>query len=371
MRRGIRAHRWGADHNGVVRGVDHRMLDPFLDFVWERAGTDLHITAGAPPLGRIDGLITPIPGAAALTPEGTEAIVRSMLDDAHLQHLGRARQLDFSFDWKARARLRANAFFQRGSLALALRIIPYAIPTFADLGLPTAVERFVHLPQGLVIVTGPTGSGKSTTLASVIHAINEARPLHIVTIEDPIEYVHRHRSSVVNQREVGVDCTSFEAALRGVLREDPDVILLGEMRDLETIQTALTMAETGHLVFTTLHTNDAATAVDRIVDVFPAERQSQIRVQLANTLAGIIAQRLLPRVGGGRVAAFEVLVATYAVRNLVREGKSPQLRNAIATGAEHGMQTLEAALSDLVARRLVAYDDACRASLHPREICPA
>jgi twitching motility protein PilT len=353
-----------------MRGVDARAIDPFLRVVWDRGGTDLLITAGAAPLARLDGYLVPLPGTGELTSGDTERIVHSMLDEEHRAALRHDRQIDFSFDWEGKARLRANAFYQRDSIALALRIIPYAIPTFEDLGLPPIVDQLVDLPQGLILVTGPTGSGKSTTLASMIDAINRRHAKHIITIEEPLEYVHQHRMSAVNQREVGSDCRTFEDALRAVLREDPDVILLGEMRDLESIQTALTMAETGHLVLTTLHTNDAAMSVDRIVDVFPAQRQDQIRVQLAGALSAVISQRLLPRIKGGRCAAFEVLTATYAVRNLVRDGKTAQLRNMISIGAEYGMQTLEASLSELVARGEVAYEEACRISVHPNEIRP-
>ena len=251
---------------------------------------------------------------------------------------------------------------------MALRLIRYELPSFADLGLPEVLAGYVTLPQGLVLVTGPTGSGKSTTLASMVDAINRSRQCHVLTIEDPIEYVHRHQVAVVNQRQVGEDTDSFASALRSALREDPDVLLVGEMRDLETIQTALTVAETGHLVFSTLHTNDTSQALDRIVDVFPGEAQHQIRIQLANSLTAIVYQRLLPRIGGGRVAAYEVLVATSAVRNLIREGKTRQMRNMVATGQRDGMQTLEMSLTDLVARGLVAYEDAVAIASFPAEV---
>ena len=351
-------------------GVDYSAIDPWLDVVWDNAGTDLLLTAGAPPLARLDGHLEPLEREKALSADDTERIIFSMLDRDHQDELVLHRQIDFSFEWEGNARIRANAFYQRDTLAIALRLIPHVIPTFEDLGLPSIVDAIVDLPQGLVLVTGPTGSGKSTTLAAMIDAINRRRFLHILTIEEPLEYVHEHKNSAVNQREVGTDCESFEAALRAALREDPDVILLGEMRDLESIQTALSLAETGHLVFTTLHTNDAAMTVDRIVDVFPSYRQDQIRVQLAGALSAVISQRLIPRVGGGRVAAFEVLMATHAVRNLVRDGKSAQLRNVIVTGSEFGMQTLETGLSDLVAQKIVAYDEACRVSVHPNEVKP-
>ncbi|MCA1710632.1 MAG: type IV pilus twitching motility protein PilT [Actinobacteria bacterium] len=297
-----------------------------------------------------------------------EKLIRSVLTPEQAATFDREHELDFSFTWDENARFRANAFLQRGSMALALRVIPYEIPTFAQLGLPAVVNSFVNAPQGLVLVTGPTGSGKSTTLASMIDYINQSRACHILTIEDPIEYVHRHKRSAVNQREVGEDTDSFPRALRAALREDPDVLLVGEMRDLETIQIALTIAETGHLVFATLHTNDTAQAVDRIVDVFPGDRQDQIRLQLSNSLSGILHQRLLPRVGGGRVAAFEVLVANTPVRNLIREGKSRQLRNSITTGQKEGMQTLEASLTSLVKQGLVTYEDAVARSIHTTDV---
>jgi twitching motility protein PilT len=253
-------------------------------------------------------------------------------------------------------------------VALSLRAIPLDIPSFAELLLPRGCEYFCNLPQGLVLVTGPTGSGKSTTLASMIDYINEHRECHILAIEDPIEYVHRHKASVVNQREVGYDTDSFERALRAALREDPDVILVGEMRDPETIQFALTLAETGHLVFATLHTNDAAQAVDRIWDVFPHERQTQIRVQLAASLAGVLSQRLVPKIDGGMVAAFELLIAKESVRNLVREGKTHQLRNVMHGSRAEGMLTLETSLNERIAAGLISVDEALARSLHPREI---
>ncbi|MBI4729744.1 MAG: type IV pilus twitching motility protein PilT [Acidobacteria bacterium] len=343
-------------------------VDRYLEELSERGATDLLLTAGVPPLVRVDGALGPIEGVKPLRPEDTERIVLALLTEDLAEAFRRTKDVDFSFNWKGRARFRANAFVQRGSVGLSLRLIPYEIPSFGDLGLPAIAETFVQLPQGLILVTGPTGAGKSTTLASMIDYINEHRACHILTIEDPIEYVHRHRRSAVNQREIGEDSESFERALRAALREDPDVLLVGEMRDLETIQAAITIAETGHLVFATLHTNDAPQALDRIVDVFPAERQQQIRVQLANTLAGIVYQVLLPRTEGGRIAAFEILVATNAVRNLIKEGKTRQLRNQIMTGQREGMQTLEMALSDLVARGIVTHEDALTRSLYPGEI---
>jgi twitching motility protein PilT len=284
------------------------------------------------------------------------------------ERLHEEREVDFAFGWRDRARMRGNAFHQQGTVAMALRLIPREIPTFEDLGLPPIVDDLVRLPQGLILVTGPTGSGKSTSLASMLNVINEQRACHIVTIEDPIEYVHVHKRSAVNQRQVGSDTLSFASGLRAAFREDPDVLLVGEMRDNETIQTALTIAETGHLVFATLHTNDAAQTLDRIVDVFPGEQQAQIRVQLAGSLQCVISQRLLPRVGGGRVAAFEVLLATFAVRNTVRDGRTNQLRNIMATSSAQGMLTLEQSLAQLVIGGQVSYEEAVTHSLFPNEI---
>ena len=276
--------------------------------------------------------------------------------------------VDFSFSWLDRARLRGSAFTQKGDTALALRMIPSEIPTFEELGLPPVAEWLARLPRGLVLLTGPTGSGKSTTLASIIDRINQTRSVHILTIEDPIEYVHKHGLSAVTQREVGTDRPSFERALRSALREDPDVLLVGEMRDLESIQLALTLAETGHLVFSTLHTNDASQAIDRIIDVFPAWRQDQIRVQLGSSLGAVIAQRLIPRMGGGMVAAFEILIANHPVRNIIREGKTHQLPNLITTNQAEGMCSLESSLADLVAAQIVDYEEALAITSHPKEL---
>ena len=277
------------------------------------------------------------------------------------------REVDFSFSYQKVARFRANCFFQMGALAMSLRMIPMKLPTFEELGLPPAVEYFANLPQGLVLVTGPTGSGKSTSLAAIIDYINTNRHCHIITIEDPVEYVHMHKSSAVSQREVGNDTHTFARALRAALREDPDVILVGEMRDPETVQFALSIAETGHLVFATLHTNDAPQSLDRISDMFSSERQNQIRVQLAACLAGVVSQRLIPRIGGGMVAAFELLIANNAVRSLIREGKTHQIRNVLAAGRAEGMCTLETWLNHLVANGLITYEDGiCRARRTPR-----
>jgi len=344
-------------------------LSSLLNSLWELNATDLLLTVGAPPLMRRDGHLQPFNGDLPLTAKDTA----SMLDSV-LKSLGRepftedVHEMDFSFSYQDKARIRGNAYRQRGNVAVALRLIPHEIPSFEWLGIPAPVQKWAELRRGLVFVTGPTGGGKSTTLASLIEWINQNRRCHIITIEDPIEYVHEHALSAVDQREVGDDTLSFNDALRSALREDPDVLLVGEMRDLESIRFALTIAETGHLVFATLHTNDVSQALDRIVDVFPAEQQTQIRVQLANTLSGICYQRLLPRVDGGLVAAFEVMMATPAVRNLVREGKTNQLRNVLLTGQNDGMQTLEMSLSSLVHDGVIAYDEALSVSLYPKEI---
>jgi twitching motility protein PilT len=351
-----------------VSEPDLQPIEPMLAEMWTAGATDLHITADSPPLMRVDGSLIPVPGQPELDQGDAGRMISTILGSALSERLASDREVDASFGWGDRARLRANAYYQRGAFTLALRIIPYHIPGFDELGVPESCRQLVNLPQGLVLVTGPTGSGKSTTLAAMIDAINERRRCHIVTIEDPIEYVHRNKNSAVEQREVGVDTLSFERALRSAFREDPDVLLVGEMRDNETISTTLTLAETGHLVFATLHTNDAAQTIDRIVDVFSAEQQGQIRVQLAGSLQAVVSQRLIPRVGGGMVAAFEVMMATHAARNIVRDGRTNQLRNLILTGAEYGMRSLETSLSDLVIRGDVTYEEALAHSLFPQEI---
>lgn len=345
-------------------------VDELLDALWTAGGTDLLLTAGHCPLIRVSGALTPVSGTVPLELGDTERMAAEVLPAARLDAFTAGSDIDFSFSWQSRARIRGNAFRQRGAVAVALRLIPKSIPGFDQLGLPPAVRRFGTLKQGLVLVTGPTGSGKSTTLASIIDWVNTHRAVHVLTIEDPIEYTHDHKLAAVNQREVGSDTPSFAAALRSALREDPDVLLVGELRDLDSIRNALTLAETGHLVFGTLHTNDAVQTVDRLVDVFPGDQQPQIRVQVAASLTGVVYQRLVPRVGGGMVAAFEVLIATPPVRNLVKEGKTNQIRNVIVTGQRDGMQTLETSLSELVRQGLVSHEEAVGRSLHPKEIAP-
>ena len=287
---------------------DFSLIADHLTELWDRDATDLLLTVGSPPLLRIDGVLVQI-DSPTIDQENAETIVATLLGTELLERFHAEKEVDFSFRWNERGRFRVNAFHQRGMPAVSLRLIPYRIPTFEDLRIPKIVEDLIHLPQGLVLVTGPTGTGKSTSLAAMIDTINRERACHIITIEDPIEYVYEHKMAAVNQRELGQDTLSFSRALRSVLREDPDVLLVGEMRDVDTIAATLTIAETGHLVFATVHTNDAAQTLDRIVDVFPAEQQAQIRVQLAGSLQAIISQRLLPMIGGGRVAAFEILIA--------------------------------------------------------------
>jgi twitching motility protein PilT len=346
-------------------------LDPYLAYLLATDATDLHLSVGSAPWVRIDGQLLSMPDAPVVTTEFLTGIIDGLLSEVDRASFAEDRQVDLSFAWSANgrsARLRANAYFQRDQPALALRVIPDEIPTPEQIGLPESTARLVTRPHGLVLMTGPTGSGKSTTLAAMIGWINHNRPVHVLTIEDPIEYVHRSDRALVNQREVGSDCTSFAEALRAALREDPDVVLVGEMRDLETISLALTLAETGHLVFGTVHTNDAAQTVDRIVDAYPADQQPQIRTQFSMTLAAVISQRLVPKIGGGRVAAYEVMMGTAAVTNLIREGQVRQIRNAIATGAKDGMMVLEASLNHLVKSGVVSYEAAVAASIYPEEI---
>ena len=352
-------------------GVSTEPIERYLAALWEQGGSDLLITAYSPVLMRVDGELVPIPGEPVLDADDVEIIVLGVLTEDLKLELRKEREVDFSFSYSKVARFRVNCFYQMGALAMSLRMIPLQLPTFDELGLPPAVEYFANLPQGLVLVTGPTGSGKSTSLAAIIDYINMNRHCHIITIEDPVEYVHMHKQSAVTQREVGNDTHTFARALRAALREDPDVILVGEMRDPETVQFALSIAETGHLVFATLHTNDAPQSLDRITDMFPAERQNQIRQQLAACLAGVISQRLIPRVGGGMVAAFELLIATPPIRALVRDGKTHQIRNVLSAGRADGMCTLETWLNHLVANGMITYDDATSRSSHPKEIKPA
>jgi len=333
-------------------------IELLLEEVVKKKASDLHLQVGLPPILRVDGALNPISGADALTEESIETLIFAILDEDQKQILLKDKEFDFSFAFGDLGRFRVNAFHERGNLASALRLIPNDIMSIEQLGLPQTVNKFADYPRGLVLVTGPTGSGKSTTLAALINKINNERAAHIITIEDPIEYTHKSKKSIIVQREVHYDTYSFTAALRSSLREDPDVVLIGEMRDLETISSAITIAETGHLVLATLHTNSASQSIDRMVDVFPPHQQPQIRSQLANILMAICSQRLVPSIGGGRIAAAELLVATPAVRNIIREGKSHQLEAVIQTGAEHGMQSMDKTLVSLVHNGTITYDDA-------------
>jgi twitching motility protein PilT len=333
-------------------------IEVLLEEVVRRKASDLHLQVGLPPMLRVDGALLPVSGAEALTEESIETLIFAILDEDQKQILLKDKEFDFSFAFGDLGRFRVNAFHERGNLAAALRLIPNEILTIEQLGLPPIVNKFAEYPRGLVLVTGPTGSGKSTTLAAMIHKINQEKARHIITIEDPIEYTHKSKRSVIVQREVHYDTYSFSAALRSALREDPDVVLIGEMRDLETIASAITIAETGHLVLATLHTNGAAQSVDRMIDVFPPHQQPQIRAQLSNMLMAIVSQRLVPALGGGRIAAAEILVATPAVRNIVREGKAYQLEAVIQTGAEHGMQSMDKTLVGLVKSGTISYEEA-------------
>lgn len=333
-------------------------IEVLLEEVVKRKASDLHLQVGLPPILRIDGVLTPISSVPALKEEAVETLVFAILDEDQKQILLRDKEFDFSFAFGDLGRFRVNAFHERGNLAAAMRLIPAAVRTIEQLGLPKILEKFTAYPRGLVLITGPTGSGKSTTLAALVDKINTERALHIITVEDPIEYTHKSKRSVVVQREVHYDTYSFSAALRSALREDPDVVLIGEMRDLETIAAAITIAETGHLVFATLHTNSASQSIDRMVDVFPPHQQPQVRSQLGNILMGICSQRLIPALGGGRVAAAEILIATPAVRNIIREGKNYQLEAVIQTGAEYGMQSMDKTLVNLVHSGVISYDEA-------------
>jgi len=328
-----------------------------LEETVRKGASDLHLLEGLPPTLRVDGDLFPL-GPKPLTSADLYSFLDQLLPEDRKNMFLKEKELDFAYEFKGRARFRINLYVQRGSIAFAIRFIPYEIPKLEDLNLPPVLKELTRRQSGLILVTGPTGSGKSTTLASMINLINEERSLHVVTIEDPIEYVYTPRRCVISQREVGEDTHSFGNALKHVLRQDPDVILIGEMRDLETMQAAITAAETGHLVFSTLHTTSAPQTVDRIIDVFPPHQQSQIRSQLSITLEAVITQRLLKKVGGGRVPACEILIATPALRNLIREGKTHQIYSLMELGREYGMQTMEDALNDLLRKRQITREEA-------------
>lgn len=353
--------------------ADTTALDPWIRYLLDCRATDLHFSAGSAPRVRIDGRLLAVPEADVVTAQMVDSMLHGLLGSEGLEEFRTDRQRDFAFSWTGpdragHERFRANAFIQVDGPALALRHIPGDIPDPEAIGLPAAVQGLLTRPHGLVLVTGPTGSGKSTSLAAMLDWINRNRAVHILTIEDPVEFLYRSDQALVNQREIGDDVPSFGDGLRAALREDPDVVLVGEMRDLETISLTLSLAETGHLVFATVHTNDASQTVDRIIDAFPSDQQEQIRAQLSMTLAAVISQRLVPKVGGGRVAAYEVLMGTPAVSNMIREGKVRQLRNVIATGRGEGMNLLEHSLGELVAGGVVSLDDARAHSVHPDEV---
>ena len=355
---------------GMAQEVQEGDLDisAALRTMLRTGASDLHLTTGAPPMVRLDGQLAALPGFDVLKPDSLHRSLYSMLTQKQREKFEEDLELDFSHALVGEARFRVNVYRQRDSLGAAFRMIPYEIRPLEALGIPQAVSAFAALPRGLVLVTGPTGSGKSTTLASLVDLANRTRSSHIMTVEDPIEFLHRHKRSLVNQREIGTDTHSFQAALRHVLRQDPDIILIGEMRDLETIQVALTAAETGHLVFATLHTQDAAQTVDRIIDVFPAGQQGQVRTQLATAVQGIVCQTLLRRADGpGRAAAVEVLIATPAIRNLIREGKVHQIYTALQAGASLGMQTMDQHLAELVRNGAITYEVGAETCHSPEE----
>ncbi|NLJ61073.1 MAG: type IV pilus twitching motility protein PilT [Firmicutes bacterium] len=334
-------------------------LEDLLKAAAKSGASDLHITVGLPPMLRVTGKLSPIDELKSLTADDTERLVMSMISEDNKQVFEDEGHVDFSLGIPGIGRFRVNAYKQRGTCGAAIRVIPFDVPNLRDLGLPQSIEAFVDKPRGFVVVTGPTGSGKSTTLAALVELINSKRNCHVMTIEDPIEYLHKHKKAIVNQREIGEDAKSFPSALRAALREDPDVILVGEMRDLETMATAITAAETGHLVLATLHTGDAVQTIDRIIDVYPEYQQRQVRVQLAGTLEAVIAQQLIPKKDkSGRVPAVEIMVGTPAVKSLIREGKTHQLRSLIQTGARFGMQTMEQSLRSWVEQGVVSEEDA-------------
>src|SRR6059058_5874029 len=344
-------------------------IDGLLEQMVSLGASDLHVTVGSPPAFRIRGHIARAEGFEPFTADDTRSLLYRILSSEQQKHFELNRQLDFAYSMPGVARFRVNVYYQSESVGAAFRLIPQEIKTLEELSLPPILHSLAEYPRGLVLVTGPTGSGKSTTLAALIDEINRNRSEHILTIEDPIEFLHRHKRCIVNQREIGPDATSFADALRAALRQDPDVILVGEMRDLETISTALTAAETGHLVFGTLHTQSAPSTIDRIIDVFPAEQQEQVRIQIANSLQGVVTQALLPTADGmGRVPSLEILLPDDAVRNLIRQGKVEQIYSVMQTNTSRGMQTMEQSLGDLIMRRVVDLDIGLSRSSRPGQL---
>ncbi len=345
-------------------------LRELLEQMVKAGASDLHLTVGSPPVIRVDGKLQKMQHEM-LVPDEIKKLAYSMLNEKQKMKFEQNWELDFSFGIEKMSRFRCNIFMQRGNVAVALRQIPYKIMTFEELNLPKVIAEFAKLPRGLVLVTGPTGSGKSTTLASVIDKINRERPVHIITVEDPIEYLHRHQMALINQREVYSDTSSFSSALKYALREDPDVVLVGEMRDLETIEAAISISETGHLAFATLHTNSCAESINRIIDVFPSNQQEQIRVSLSFSLQAIVSQTLIPKIGGGRVMALEILVVTPAIRAIIREDKVHQIYSMIQSGQKFGMKTMNQSLGELYQSGKITLNDALGYSHNPAELSEA
>ncbi len=343
-------------------------IQQLLEAVIKKDASDLHLVVGQPPMYRIDGDLTAIPGEDILSLEAAQTLIFDLLTSEQKELILVNKELDFSFGLGDVARFRVNAYYQKGYLSASLRLIPSNIKTIEELQLPKSLHNFAKMRQGFVLVTGPTGHGKSTTLAAIINEINLEKPVHILTIEDPIEYVYPRGRALVSQRELHLDTHSWDIALRSALREDPNVVLIGEMRDYETIAAALTIAETGHLVFATLHTNSASQSIDRIVDVFPENQQEQVKIQLSNTLAGIVSQRLMPAIGGGRVPAVEILIGTPAIRNLIREGKTHQIDSALQTSSEQGMVTLDASLATLIKSGRISEEVGLSYSIRPDQL---
>lgn len=343
-------------------------IQQLLLYTIENKASDLHLVVGSPPMIRLDGSLVAVSGEDLLTEISCEQLINGVMSTDIKQMFNVNKEADFSFNLESGGRFRVNTYYQKNTVAASFRLIPSKIPRLEELGLPQICKQIVQMKQGFVLVTGPTGHGKSTTLASIIEEINQTRPVHIITVEDPVEYVYSSARAIVSQREMKSDTHSWDMALRSILREDPDVVLIGEMRDFETISQALTIAETGHLVLATLHTNSAAQTIDRIIDVFPENQQAQARIQLSASLEAVISQRLVPKIDGGRVAAFEVMIATQAVRTAIRESRSHMIDNIIMTSAEYGMLTLEASLADLIRRGLISEETALGYALRPAEL---
>lgn len=342
-------------------------LRQLLEDMVKMDASDLHLTVGSPPVVRVDGKLVRM-AYDTLTPDMTKKLAYSIMNEKQRLKFETSSELDLSFGIENMSRFRCNVFMQRGNVAVALRQIPYKVKTFEELGLPKVVSEFARLPRGLVLVTGPTGSGKSTTLAAIIDKINHERQCHIITVEDPIEYLHRHQSSIVNQREVYSDTQSFSAALKYALREDPDVVLVGEMRDLETIESALNISETGHLAFATLHTNSTAESINRIIDVFPTNQQEQVRTSLSFSLQAVVSQCLIPRIGGGRVMSLEIMICTPAIRALIRDDKVHQIYSMIQSGQKYGMKTMNQSLAELYNAGKITLNDAMGYSSNIQEL---